>query len=115
MKIYTKTGDKGETSLFGGRRVPKDALRIEAFGTVDELNSALGLCRALNPRRETGKILEQIQRDLFSLGAELATPVLAGKTRPARIGAQDAARLERHIDLLGARERGRCAGAPARL
>ena len=98
MKIYTRTGDTGETSLFGGRRVPKDALRIESAGTVDELNSAIGVCRALNPRREIGKILEQIQEDLFALGADLATP---GKTarRPKRIARSDIARLERQIDL----------------
>lgn len=100
MKIYTRTGDKGDTSLFGGRRVPKDDLRIEAFGTVDELNSVIGVCRALGPRREAGQILEQIQRDLFTLGAELASPGKAGKIRFERIGAPDITRLERHIDAL---------------
>jgi cob(I)alamin adenosyltransferase len=98
VRIYTKTGDRGETSLFGGRRVSKDALRIEAFGTVDELNSVLGLCRALKPRREIGTILEQVQRDLFALGAELATPEKARGARRAQVGAADVARLERHID-----------------
>jgi cob(I)alamin adenosyltransferase len=100
VKIYTRTGDKGETSLFGGRRVPKNSLRIEAFGTVDELNSALGVCRALKPRREIGKILEQIQRDLFSLGADLATPDKTRTTRFPQIGAADVSRLERHIDAV---------------
>lgn len=74
MKIYTKTGDTGETGLFGGPRVSKDAPRIEAYGTVDELNSTLGLARAegLPPAMET--LLSGIQSELFDLGAELATP-----------------------------------------
>jgi cob(I)alamin adenosyltransferase len=103
VKIYTKTGDEGETSLFGGARVSKDVPRIEAFGTVDELNSVIGICRAVNPRREVGKILEQVQRDLFTLGAELATPGPVGKNRSARIKAPDIGRLERHIDAFDAR------------
>ena len=98
MKIYTKTGDKGETSLFGGMRVRKNALRIESFGTVDELNSVLGLCRAPEPGKKLGGILERIQRDLFTLGAELATPAKRAKTGSPRIGPPDVARLERHID-----------------
>jgi cob(I)alamin adenosyltransferase len=103
VKIYTKTGDKGETSLFGGRRVSKDALRIETFGTVDELNSILGACRSLKPRREIEKMFEQIQRDLFALGAELATPEQGRGSRSAQVGAADVARLERHIDTVQAR------------
>ena len=75
MKIYTKTGDKGETSLFGGKRVPKDSLRIEAYGTVDELNSILGIVRSKNPNDEIENILSSLQDDLFVLGADLATPL----------------------------------------
>lgn len=75
MKIYTKTGDKGETALFTGRRVPKDNLRVEAYGTVDELNAVLGMAvtalPAASPVREP---LLRIQRDLFDLGGDLATP-----------------------------------------
>jgi len=99
MKIYTKTGDAGETSLFGGTRVQKDALRIEAYGTVDELNSLIGVCRSMNTVREIDRILGQIQNDLFTLGADLATP---RKTRRKirRITSADARRLERHIDVL---------------
>ena len=72
-KIYTKTGDKGDTGLAGGQRVSKDSPRIWAYGTVDELNSAIGLARAFKPDKKTDTILAGIQNDLFDLGAELAT------------------------------------------
>ncbi len=74
MKIYTKTGDKGETSLIGGKRVSKDSIRIESYGTVDELNTILGICRSTNPAKEIDEILYIIQNDLFTLGTMLATP-----------------------------------------
>jgi cob(I)alamin adenosyltransferase len=74
MKIYTKTGDGGETSLFGGGRVPKDDARVEAYGAVDELNAAIGLARALAPAAEVDAELARIQAELFAVGAELATP-----------------------------------------
>jgi len=74
MKIYTKSGDKGETSLFGGTRVPKHHLRIEAYGTVDELNSFIGLIRDQQIDKHKIRILIKIQTDLFTLGAMLATP-----------------------------------------
>ena len=74
MRIYTKTGDSGETGLFGGGRVPKDHLRVAAYGDVDELNSAIGLVRATEPVAFVDQLLETIQRDLFSLGGHLATP-----------------------------------------
>ncbi|MEP7326970.1 MAG: cob(I)yrinic acid a,c-diamide adenosyltransferase [Gemmatimonadota bacterium] len=74
MKIYTKTGDGGETGLFGGGRVPKDHLRVAAYGDVDELNSFLGLVRATPPAHDFDPLLESIQRDLFSIGGHLATP-----------------------------------------
>jgi cob(I)alamin adenosyltransferase len=74
MKIYTKTGDAGETGLFGGGRVPKDHPRVRAYGEVDELNAALGLAAALDPAAFERDLLESIQRDLFTIGAELATP-----------------------------------------
>lgn len=74
MKIYTKRGDKGETDLFGGKRVPKDTLRIEAIGTVDELNSLIGVVLAVGPEKNTSDLLVEIQKDLFVLGADLATP-----------------------------------------
>ncbi len=74
MKIYTKTGDKGKTSLFGGTRVPKYDLRIEAYGTVDELNSYIGLIGDQKIDTHTLKVLRKIQHELFTLGSMLATP-----------------------------------------
>ncbi len=74
MKIYTKTGDSGETGLFAGPRVRKDDLRIEAYGAVDELNSVLGMVRAEQPPTDIERLLASIQNELFAVGAELATP-----------------------------------------
>jgi cob(I)alamin adenosyltransferase len=73
MKIYTRTGDQGDTGLFGGGRVPKDHPRVAAYGDVDELNSALGVVRA-GASGFFDPLLESIQRDLFSIGGQLATP-----------------------------------------
>ena len=100
MKIYTKTGDKGETSLFGGKRVLKDDLRIEAYGTVDELNSLLGVCRSMNESAEVDKILAEIQNDLFRLGADLANPGGQKGESDSRIQARDSLRLEKQIDMI---------------
>ena len=102
VKIYTKTGDRGDTSLFGGQRVPKDALRIEAYGTVDELNSVIGIVRADNIDPEIDAILARIQERLFSLGADLATPRSLEKRQVKRIDARDAHALEKVIDSLEA-------------
>ena len=85
MKIYTKTGDLGQTSLFGGTRVTKDDARIEAYGTVDELSSFLGVARASQIPAEVNAVLEQVQRDLFDVGAHLASP---GTSRFAGVDAQ---------------------------
>ncbi len=74
MKIYTRTGDRGETGLFGGGRVPKDHPRVQAYGDVDELNSAIGVARATAPVAFMDALLESIQRDLFAIGGHLATP-----------------------------------------
>ena len=74
MKIYTRTGDSGETGLFGGGRVGKDALRVEAYGSVDELNAALGMVRAHGTTAEIEATISRIQKELFDLGADLATP-----------------------------------------
>ena len=73
FKIYTKTGDKGETALFGGRRLPKSHLRIDAYGTVDELNSFLGLVRDETEDQDVRNVLYQIQNRLFTIGANLAS------------------------------------------
>jgi cob(I)alamin adenosyltransferase len=94
MKIYTKTGDAGETGLFGGPRVRKDHARIDAFGTVDELNSHLGLLRTQAAARPFDDLLRRIQCELFDLGAELATPGDAAE----RIGMQHVEAIEGAID-----------------
>lgn len=73
-RIYTKTGDQGETGLFGGGRVPKDDPRVAAYGDVDELNGAIGFAASLEPQSFETSLLQTIQRDLFTIGAELATP-----------------------------------------
>jgi cob(I)alamin adenosyltransferase len=74
MKIYTKTGDAGDTGLFGGGRVGKDHPRVEAYGDVDELNASLGMVRAVEPMPRIDEVIVPIQRDLFAIGALLATP-----------------------------------------
>ena len=74
MKIYTKTGDTGETGLFGGGRVRKDSVRVEAYGELDELNASLGMARALGPPAELDALLVRLQEQLFTVGAVLATP-----------------------------------------
>ncbi|MEW6507006.1 MAG: cob(I)yrinic acid a,c-diamide adenosyltransferase [Bacteroidota bacterium] len=75
MKIYTKTGDKGETSLFGGQRVQKNSLRISAYGTIDELNSFLGIAVTEIVDKELVEVIHSIQNDLFTLGSDLASPI----------------------------------------
>lgn len=102
MKIYTKTGDLGETGLFAGPRVRKDDPRIEAYGTVDELNAVLGVVRTQNPGPELDPLLERIQNELLSLGAELATP--DPETNGTQIlGDEHIEALERAIDHFEAR------------
>ena len=99
MKIYTKTGDEGHTGLFGGPRVRKDDVRIEAYGTVDELNAALGLARCQPLPPEIDQCLLRVQSELFSVGAELATPD-PQKHGTALIGERQVAALEAAIDRL---------------
>jgi cob(I)alamin adenosyltransferase len=101
MKIYTKTGDKGDTGLFGGGRVPKDHPRVEAYGDIDELNAALGMARSVETMPRIDEILVPIQRDLFSLGALLATPhpeKVREQLEKARLDDARVAELERAID-----------------
>ncbi len=102
MKIYTKTGDQGETSLYGGRRVAKDDVRIEAYGTVDELNAQLGVVRSMPLPPGTDALLERVQHELFVLGADLATPADTNAAKVKRIATEDVQRLERDIDRLDA-------------
>lgn len=100
MKVYTKTGDKGETSLFGGSRVSKGHLRIHAYGTVDELNSYIGLLRDLSPDENRNTELVRIQDRLFTLGALLATESKKAKKRLPTINQEDVAYLEQSIDVM---------------
>jgi len=102
MKIYTKTGDDGTTSLFSGGRVSKTHLRVEAYGTVDELNSILGVARAHQPHAQTDGWLAQVQRQLFHLGADLATPLDAPSDWVVRMDAETVAWLEQCIDTMTA-------------
>jgi len=99
-RIYTKTGDKGQTGLGDGSRVDKDALRVEAFGTVDEANAALGLAR-LSAVGDLDAMLFRIQNDLFDLGADLCVPEAVGEQGPhLRIVEAQVTRLEHEIDAM---------------
>jgi len=105
-RVYTRRGDHGETSLVGGQRIPKDAGRIEAYGTVDELNAAVGGARAVNTAesrrvvacRELDGILRRLQNELFDLGGELATPLAAFEPGMFRVGAREVKALETLLD-----------------
>jgi cob(I)alamin adenosyltransferase len=101
MKIYTKTGDKGTTSLIGGTKVAKSHLRIEAYGTVDELNSYTGLCRDLLTDNNSRAVLQEIQDRLFTIGSSLACdPVKEPKMKIPDIKEEDISFLEKEIDKL---------------
>jgi len=82
--IYTRTGDKGETSLLGGVRVPKDDPRVEAYGAVDELNSAIGWALAVVKDSDIKEMLETVQQHLFTIGADISSPWIAAKTATGR-------------------------------
>ena len=100
-KIYTKTGDDGHTGLFGGGRVEKDHVRVEAYGDVDELNAVIGAARAVDMMPRVDEILAPIQRDLFSIGALLATPhpeKHKEQLEKARLTDKRIAQLEQAID-----------------
>jgi cob(I)alamin adenosyltransferase len=113
-RIYTKTGDDGSTALGDGRRVPKDHPRVAAYGSVDELNAALGLTLAARPAAAHARLLRSIQNDLFDLGADLCVPereaalrggegASAGAAPPLRIQPDQVERLERAIDSINTR------------
>ena len=105
-RVYTRTGDKGETGLVGGKRVPKDSQRIEAYGTIDELNSIVGLARVFNEEklsegeayRFLDSVLRQIEDELFDLGSELATPPDFFKEGMYRVGEREVKKLEQLMD-----------------
>jgi cob(I)alamin adenosyltransferase len=109
-RVYTRRGDRGDTDLVGGARVPKDSPRIDAYGTVDELNAALGVVRALNGAQTKGRtkrpracveldgILKTLQNELFDLGSELATPAEAFQDGMFRVGKAEVDALERVMD-----------------
>jgi cob(I)alamin adenosyltransferase len=105
-RVYTRSGDQGETGLVGGKRVAKDALRIESYGTIDELNAIVGLARVFNTessapeaaRSRLETILKKIQNELFDLGSELATPEEAFYEGMYRTGSSDVTALERIMD-----------------
>jgi cob(I)alamin adenosyltransferase len=99
MKLYTKTGDDGTTGLFGGGRVPKASARVDAYGTVDETNGAIGVARAARLDPVIDAVLGYVQEDLFTLGAELAcVPGRESKLGMGLLGAADIERLEHAID-----------------
>jgi len=102
MKIYTRTGDAGDTSLFDGTRVRKNDSRVDAYGEVDELNAWLGLVRSSLSDRDLDDEIARIQRDLFAVGAELADPTdkIAARVTKASITQADVTRLEQLIDHL---------------
>ena len=105
FKIYTRTGDQGGTALFGGGRVAKDHPRVEAYGDVDELNAALGLARSIEMMPRIDEVLVPIQRDLFAIGALLATPdreKMREQLTKARIDEERIGELERAIDACDA-------------
>jgi cob(I)alamin adenosyltransferase len=103
-RIYTRTGDLGDTGLFGGARVAKDDLRVEAYGAVDELNAALGTAAAEAEEDDLLDLLHSLQEDLFHIGADLATPSESAESRGrvtiTRVGPERAIWLERRIDNL---------------
>ena len=105
MKIYTKTGDAGDTGLFGGGRVPKSHPRVEAYGDVDELNATIGVARATGTEAQIDALLLRVQKDLFAIGALLATPDrqrMRTHLEKAKIDQERIAELERAIDAADA-------------
>jgi cob(I)alamin adenosyltransferase len=102
MKIYTKTGDEGTTSLFGGKRVSKADLRIDTYGTVDELNSYIGLVRDQEVNQKRKEVLVEIQERLFTIGSILATEPGNSKVKIPSLHEQDVVFLEQEMDKMDA-------------
>ena len=105
-RVYTKAGDDGKTALIGGQRVSKSSLRIECYGTVDELNAVLGVVRSVlvdsAARQQLLGIVARIQNELFNLGSQLATPDPGRRAQSPRVSAADVSRLEAEMDQLNA-------------
>jgi cob(I)alamin adenosyltransferase len=104
VKIYTRTGDQGETSLFDGSRVPKDEARVVAYGEVDELNAAVGLAQSQASHPDVLGLLAEVERDLFAIGGQLANPAGSSPKKVAKsaLGEERVRRLEEAIDALEA-------------
>jgi cob(I)alamin adenosyltransferase len=102
FRIYTKTGDKGQTSLIGGTRLPKHHIRIEAYGTVDELNSHIGLLRDVTEDKKTYDLLISIQDRLFTIGSHLAADPVKSKMQLPPLFEEDIVALEKAIDAIDA-------------
>jgi cob(I)alamin adenosyltransferase len=100
MKIYTRTGDNGDTSLSDGRRTAKSSLRIDANGTIDELNAQIGVVRALKPPAEIGNILEKLQSQLLVICSDIAAPLNSENPEVRRINQDQVIELEKEIDRL---------------
>ena len=100
MKIYTKRGDTGNTSLIGGTKVPKHHIRIEAYGTVDELNSWMGLIRDQKIQKKHKQLLEEIQDRLFTIGASLASDPKKSKMKVPDLNEEDVRKLEYEMDIM---------------
>jgi cob(I)alamin adenosyltransferase len=100
MKIYTRTGDGGSTTLFDGTRIAKSDLRVEAYGEVDEANAAIGAARSEGLDADIDAVMDVVQRELFALGSRLADPAerIAGRVTKVALGPDDIARLEAWID-----------------
>ena len=108
-RIYTRTGDKGQTALVGGKRVPKESARLEAYGTIDELNSIVGIVRTYLPEYRNGfgsdfdsysESLRRIQNELFDVGSELATPIDGEYPQMHKMGAGEIKKLEQEMDAM---------------
>jgi cob(I)alamin adenosyltransferase len=101
LKIYTKTGDKGETGLFGGKRIPKSSVRINAYGTVDELNAVIGVALCYVENEKVKSVLRKLQNQLFVVGADLATPleVESKNISIPRVSEEDISESEKAIDF----------------
>ena len=96
--IYTRTGDEGTTGLFGGTRVPKDSVQVEAYGTIDELNAALGVVRAMKPQAQVDEVLARLQKLFHTINAEIASDAQGRQQLQATVGPDEVSWIEGVID-----------------